>query len=476
MQRKKKNFLLITLDNVRYDFFAHPDNKWIKTPNFREFAKESYRFSNHYDQIPFTPPAHFSLLYGVDLIQDSKVKWTSKYFLGQSIPRFFRKKGYKTGAIVSALGLRRDMSPYVQGEFDVYDDFFEMNIKKSKAKEFLIKSSKSKYKKFKYLLMYFLKKNHYKDIFPALPVQTGEVTVNKGIQFIDSQKDQPWFLWMHIFDAHVASPLEKYMKEKYNKSYVNTHGHFAPEEYMFMYDKDDEEKRNYVVKHITQDAAKFDKINKYSGCVTYVDHLFGKIVSYLKENDLYDNTVIIAMADHGTPLGKYGHPTKGTNVLDFTVKVPFFMKLNGKTKTLKPITHHGDVLDIIKQVYTHGDIDEKDLHQKKSIFFESAQGFAKKGDKKMYGMRGPNFKFLLELTKGDKGIDKYDYHYFDMDKDPYEDSNIFPALSEQRKKKLIDTLKKRFNNLDSHRDLIQDFKDSANDEKIRKRLEALGYM
>ena len=472
---ERKNILLISLDNVRYDFLAYPDNKWIKTPNFRDFAKECFQFDNHFIQIPFTPPSHYSLLHGTDLITQPrvlKVPETLKCLLGDDLPKFLKRKKYLTAAIVSALVLRRDLCPLTHADFDIYDDFFETQVQENPSKSFLLNSIWGRNKLLNYLA-YYSKRDTLKKRFPELPLQMGDVTTQKVVSFIEKNQKRNWFLWVHYFDAHVAtSVFRQYMKDKYGESFDDAYGHIAPPEYLYMYDEDEETKDNYIRSNITTDKYFAGKTNKYAGCVSYLDKLFGSLVDFLKANGLYDNTVIILTSDHGTPLGKYGHASKVTNVYDCTVKVPLFIKVDGRQKKIEHLTQHSDLLPLIKRLFTDNEISVDE--PRKTIFLESPAGFSRPGDTKMYGMRTNSAKFILELRYHDSKVESRHY-YFDINKDPYENNNMFDTLDEVHKNELIDTLKGKFHQLTGYRDVIAEFISATDDEEIKRRLKELGY-
>jgi len=60
----------------------------------------------------------------------------------------------------------------------------------------------------------------------------------------------------------------------------------------------------------------------YYALVSHVDHEVGRILNYLKEEGLWDNTVIIFTSDHGEHLGDHGKIQKGPPGLDSCVRVP----------------------------------------------------------------------------------------------------------------------------------------------------------
>lgn len=64
----------------------------------------------------------------------------------------------------------------------------------------------------------------------------------------------------------------------------------------------------------------------YSYC-TLVDRQFGKLISYLKEEQLYDNTMIVCLSDHGDLLGAHGLMMKSVESFEEIYRIPLIMKL-----------------------------------------------------------------------------------------------------------------------------------------------------
>ena len=66
-------------------------------------------------------------------------------------------------------------------------------------------------------------------------------------------------------------------------------------------------------------------IHGYYACVSYADALVGKLLAGLKENGLYDNTIIVLWGDHGWKLGDYGDWCKLTNY-EIDTRVPLIIR------------------------------------------------------------------------------------------------------------------------------------------------------
>lgn len=58
-----------------------------------------------------------------------------------------------------------------------------------------------------------------------------------------------------------------------------------------------------------RDLREFHRL--YYALVTQLDHEIGRFIRYLKNHDLYDQTLIIFTSDHGEMMGSHGHMNKG---------------------------------------------------------------------------------------------------------------------------------------------------------------------
>ena len=76
------------------------------------------------------------------------------------------------------------------------------------------------------------------------------------------------------------------------------------------------------------DRSDFQKVLRcyYSYC-TLVDQQIGNLIQYLKANDLYDETMIICLSDHGDLMGAHGLVTKSVEPFEEVYKIPLILKL-----------------------------------------------------------------------------------------------------------------------------------------------------
>ena len=108
-------------------------------------------------------------------------------------------------------------------------------------------------------------------------------SVAHAISWLKKTPRRPFFLWLHLYDPH--SPYD------------------PPEPYRTEY-----------------------RSHPYDGEIAYADHELGNLMSWLKQNHLYDSSLIVALSDHGESLGEHGEDEHGFFLYNATVRVPLIVK------------------------------------------------------------------------------------------------------------------------------------------------------
>ena len=109
----------------------------------------------------------------------------------------------------------------------------------------------------------------------------------------------------------------------------------VPDEYLKLYDNV-ELKENVIFEnihhHTGENAAMSEEelrltTKQYYAAITGLDKQFGRLIDYLKENDLYEDTLVILSADHGDMMGSHG--LMGKHVwYEESIKIPFVVHLS----------------------------------------------------------------------------------------------------------------------------------------------------
>ncbi len=229
------NLLLVTIDTVRTDRLGAYGYGAARTPVIDALAERGVLFEEAYSPAPMTLPVHSSLLTGV-LPPEHGARVNGMHKLAEGVPTLAERlgrEGYRAGAFVAAFVL--DSRFGLDRGFDVYDDDL------TQAYEQEINQSLSSYR-------------------------PGSVVVDTALGWLgEGDSDQPFFAWVHLYDAHYP---------------WHPHGAGVQDENA--------------------------ETGTYDGEVAYVDEQVGRLVEFLRANGLEEDTVIVAVADHGEGLGDHG--------------------------------------------------------------------------------------------------------------------------------------------------------------------------
>jgi arylsulfatase A-like enzyme len=70
-------------------------------------------------------------------------------------------------------------------------------------------------------------------------------------------------------------------------------------------------------------------INNYDSEIAYVDAYVGRIVQKLKDEGLYDNSVLVITSDHGEGFNEHGHFFHGQTLYNEVIRVPLLIRVPG---------------------------------------------------------------------------------------------------------------------------------------------------
>jgi len=116
---------LISVDTLRADHLPLYGYTGVETPHLDALARDSVVFANAVSHVPLTLPSHASVFTGLLPFQHG-VRDNLGYRLEEShetLATFLKKKGYATGAAVSAIVL--DHASGISRGFDFYEDAIE---------------------------------------------------------------------------------------------------------------------------------------------------------------------------------------------------------------------------------------------------------------------------------------------------------------------------------------------------------------
>ena len=123
---------------------------------------------------------------------------------------------------------------------------------------------------------------------------------NDALQFVESHKDQRFYLSVHYYDPHMS-----------------------------------------YEKHAEAPAFGEALADQYDGEVWFTDHHIGRLFNELKAQGLWDKTIVVVTGDHGEGLGERGIVAHGYDLYPPQTKVPFIVRVPGLPahREATPISH-----------------------------------------------------------------------------------------------------------------------------------------
>ena len=309
----KPNIIYILADDLGYGELGAYGQTKIETPNIDGLAKAGMLFTQHYSGAPVCAPARAVLLTGQHLghsyvrgndewnergnvwsykamLQDSTLEGQRPLKAGTVLlPKILKEAGYSTG-MIGKWGLGAPHTESIPTKMG-FDYFFGYNCQRQAHTYNPVHLYENEHR-------YYLKND---TIPPRMGLQKGEdpylsdsydrynqpeysstISFEKLMGFVKNHKEDPFFLYWATPIPHL--PLQA--PQNWVDFYIQK---FGPEEpYFFM---EGEKGGSYFptrYPHVT-----------YAAMVSYLDENVGKLVTYLKKEGLYDNTLIIFTSDNG---------------------------------------------------------------------------------------------------------------------------------------------------------------------------------
>jgi arylsulfatase A-like enzyme/Tfp pilus assembly protein PilF len=251
----RPNIILITLDTTRADRMGFLGSTRGLTPNLDAIARNGIVCTRAYSHVPLTTASHATILTGTypqfNHVNDFGVPLSAQL---PDLPEILHNAGYHTGAFVGSLILDPldGTAPGFDRGFDIYDAGFHM-------------------------------RHHGADRYSSIERRAG-VVVDHALAWLSHLPEPPFFLWIHVYDAHDPYDPPEPFKSRYAKE-------------------------------------------PYDGEIAYVDSAMGKLFEQLAKHGLLDETLIAVAADHGESLGAHSEKTHGVFLYDETLHVPLMIKL-----------------------------------------------------------------------------------------------------------------------------------------------------
>jgi len=312
----RPNIIIVLIDALRaknLSLFGYPDEF---DPCIKKLAQESINFTNHFASANATYTSLTALFTGKYPINNGIVH-TMPYTPNGEIdtlkknifwlPLYLKKSGYET-YLISLIRM------WIKTGFDYMQEEKEKDKYRKANDNKIIKKIIKIMPDWAYILIKKILKRDPKLNFPK-PKETLDLAKSKI-----KQAKKPFFMFLHFEDVHypwATTPTPNVTGEKTKK--------FLTKEIK------DSAQRKYVQRRMFNTNTKtLEEVEaKYNQALKSVDSEIGRLHSFLKQENLWDNTILILMADHGFSISEHGIYLNHTGLYDESIHVPLMMHIPG---------------------------------------------------------------------------------------------------------------------------------------------------
>ncbi|MBU4330904.1 MAG: sulfatase, partial [Acidobacteria bacterium] len=174
--------------------------------------------------------------------------------------------------------------------------------------------------------------------FLHMPLENAEKVRSAFFQWIDGNK-RPFFAYLHFMETHLPydppgnhydifktdeGPFAEYGKLKSFQLRIRDEMGLSPEE------------KEYI-------------LNLYDAEIHYFDEQFAALITHLKQNRIYDNTLIIVTSDHGEEFWDHGTLEHGHTLYNELLHIPLLIK-PPSSHTGKRFQKPGQIIDLFPTI------------------------------------------------------------------------------------------------------------------------------
>lgn len=282
--QQKPNIIYILADDLGYGDVGCYGQKTIRTPHIDSLAKEGLLFTQHYAGAPVCAPSRAVLMTGRD-IGHARVRGnyeTGPNGLGTGLEladdditmaEVLKQRGYTTALVGKwGLGVAGTTGEPVKQGFDYSYGYLNQAHAHNHFPDHLFRNGER--------VEMEENKNGQTNQY------SNNLFTEEAIQFVSSKKGNPFFLYLAFTTPHAEL--------------------LVPDDTIFRSYKGQFEEQPFINNNSGKPSGGYGGYRTqlypkaaYAASITYLDQCIGRIVSYLKQNGLYENTLIIFSSDNG---------------------------------------------------------------------------------------------------------------------------------------------------------------------------------
>jgi arylsulfatase A-like enzyme len=327
--RARPNIILVYTDQQRYDTIAALGNRVIRTPNMDRLVREGVTFTHATTPSPVCMAARWSMQTG---------QWTTTHRCYSNHDPGPRPSAHLPGMLASAgyrTGLAGKNHTFLgAGDFDVYEE-----------------RPKSQHPEREAWLKKALRENP-RLVERAVPggIEQDDMhaVTNSALRFLEANRRSPFFLIASYLYPHTPY----HAPEPYFSMYANSaigppavepqglRRAGKPFRHHFHHRNNDA-----ILPFDARQTALMRQV--YYGMITLVDAEIGRLLLWLDDQKLTENTLLVFTSDHGDYMGDHGLCTKSPSLYDCLTRVPMIVRWPGRVDPRRLDSRFASHIDVM---------------------------------------------------------------------------------------------------------------------------------
>lgn len=316
--KQRPNILLISIDSLRADHLSLYGYEKETSPHLTDLSFDGVVFENAFAAANWTGASLSSILTG---LYPTVHGYTNQHYYldkGQdSIAAILKNHGYSTICFSNNMYLSDKTGLHVG-----FDDFLYRGVSIGQA-ENSVKTKNPILRRLKDIPSQRTKTlwKNVADAFDpakALTRDKGAYDTERAFQqwLGGHDRQKPFFAYIHYQEPHsIYFPPYAYRRRFFSGSWLDESAYLTFDHMRYFAGK----------AHFTETQVRH-YLELYDGEITYTDWRLGRLTQILKNQRLFDNTVLIVTADHGEMFGEHGFFWHAFCLYEPLIRVPLLLR------------------------------------------------------------------------------------------------------------------------------------------------------
>lgn len=481
-EKPRPNIILVSIDTLRANHMGSYGYWKDTSPHLDALGKGNILFENTYAPSSLTAPSHVSMFTSLYPLSHGVLRNGEMDSFSQDIMTLadvLKSHGYKTAGF-SGGGNVSEIQGFSRG-FDLWSEIRELVPHLPHVMEWLSENSEESF------FLFF----HFFDVHGPYEIRKDFLEMYRDIEYVNELSARVDHIWekknsqdipydqlsiQNKIDLGILKRIESLSTKQAHQNFPQ----LVKDEYQLLLEwqktPDFERQRQLL-------------IDSYDAGIKYTDHHLDRFFNFLKEEDMWDSTLLIVTSDHGEEFMEHQIIGHGKSLYETLVHVPLIVKMpvsfGGMTRRVSGLI---ELIDIMPTVLDILDIRLEGQMQGESLL-PLIRGKRKGGKKMVFAslhdnnleskrsVRTERWRYMIF----DKDFSDKD-EFFEVPSDPLEQTNLIKENNEHMETLKSELLKHMRECMDIYNSKYSQNRKSIEDypkELKEKRLEvlrSLGYI